>query len=128
MCVCVNIYTYVYMCVCVSVCVYMYISLSLSLLSLSLSLLSLSLSMHKCIYTYPMDLYEMYMCMRVYGYACVFSFMTWYTHEKNCNQNGAWAWKILKCALKLRVCIGLRGGGLGSRPIFKKVNEPYAPS
>jgi len=23
---------------------------------------------------------------------------------------------------------GRRGGGLGSRPIFKKFNEPYAPS
>jgi len=25
-------------------------------------------------------------------------------------------------------CVGLRGGGLGSRPIFKKFNETYAPS
>jgi len=24
--------------------------------------------------------------------------------------------------------IAMRGGGLGSRPIFKKFNEPYAPS
>ena len=25
-------------------------------------------------------------------------------------------------------CMARRGGGLGSRPIFKKFNEPYAPS
>jgi len=29
---------------------------------------------------------------------------------------------------KERARVSRRGGGLGSRPIFKKFNEPYAPS
>jgi len=28
----------------------------------------------------------------------------------------------------VRVCVSGRGGGLGSSTIFKKFNEPYAPS
>ena len=35
---------------------------------------------------------------------------------------------ILVAILVLRLCVGARGGGLGSRPIFKKFHETYAPS
>ena len=30
--------------------------------------------------------------------------------------------------ISMHSCIEWRGGGLGSRPIFKKFNETYAPS
>jgi len=39
-----------------------------------------------------------------------------------------WGASTSVCSLMI-LCVDVgRGGGLGSRPIFKKVNEPYAPS
>jgi len=74
-------------------------------------------------YLYIIYLLYTYVCMSLHMYVCMY---VWLIHTYT--PTYVWA-SIYTYIHRWKACaICRRGGGLGSRPIFKKINEPYAPS
>jgi len=65
-------------------------------------------------------------CCIVYCIICTHSLFCWRDHMMH--HMCASRWYLCICISSPLDYILSRGGGLGSRPIFKKFNEPYAPS
>ena len=87
-------------------CMYVYVCLSLSLF------LSLSLCLSICV------------CLYVCVSLCVYTLVV----IRSARKKNSFPFWCREKTTGTAVLVRGRGGGLGSRPIFKKFNEPYAPS